>query len=81
MDVQQALQHMGVLLWTTPARQDAQEYVCVCRRIVKVPADAMAHTKHVIGVLPLGIDTADAKDNPDSVLLRFPDQQQVTSSP
>ena len=48
---------------------------------MKVPADAMANTKHVVGVLPLGIDTVDAKDNPDSLLLRFPDQQQVTSSP
>ncbi len=44
---------------------------------MKVPADAMASTKHVIGVVPLGVDTADAKDDADSLLLRFPDQQQV----
>ncbi len=37
----------------------------------------MASTKHVIGVVPLGVDTADAKDDADSLLLRFPDQQQV----
>lgn len=45
---------------------------------MKVPADAMAGTKHVIGVVPLGVDTADAKDDADSLLLRFPDQQQVS---
>jgi hypothetical protein len=45
---------------------------------VKVPADAMAGTKHVIGVVPLATDTADAKDDADSLLLRFPDQQQVS---
>ena len=45
---------------------------------MKLPADAMASTKHVIGVVPLGVDTADAKDDADSLLLRFPDQQQVT---
>ena len=44
---------------------------------MKVPADAMASTKHVIGVVPLGVDTADAKDDADSLLLRFPYQQQV----
>ncbi len=44
---------------------------------MKLPADAMASTKHVIGVVPLGVDTADAKDDADSLLLRFPDQQQV----
>jgi len=44
---------------------------------VKVPADAMAGTKYVIGVVPLATDTADAKDDADSLLLRFPDQQQV----
>ena len=38
----------------------------------------MAGTKHVIGVVPLGIDTADAKDDADSLLLRFPDQPQVS---
>ena len=45
---------------------------------MKVPADAVAGTKHVIGVVPLGVDTTDAKDNADSLLLRFPDQQQVS---
>ncbi len=38
----------------------------------------MAGTKHVLGVVPLGVDTADAKDDADSLLLRFPDQQQVS---
>ncbi len=50
---------------------------CIHRRIVKVPIDAMAGTKHVVGVVPIGVDTNDAKDNSDSLLLRFPDQQQV----
>ena len=48
-----------------------------CRLIVKIPADAIAGTKHVLGVVPLNIDTDDAKDNADSLLLRFPDDEQV----
>ena len=49
-----------------------------CRRIVRVPSDAMAGTKNVLGVIPVGVETHDAKDNPDSLLLRFTDHQQVT---
>ena len=48
-----------------------------CRRIVRVPGDAMSGTKHVLGIIPLGVESHDAKDNPDSVLLRFSDHQQV----
>lgn len=50
-----------------------------CRRIVKLPADAIAGTKHVVGVVPLNIDADDAKDNTDSLLLRFSDDQQVST--
>ena len=42
-----------------------------------MPSDAMAGSKHVIGVIPLGVDSNEAKDNPDSLLLRCEDQQQV----
>ena len=49
-----------------------------CRRIVKIPADAIAGTKHVVGVVPLNVDTDDAKDNTDSLLLRFFDDNQVS---
>ena len=44
---------------------------------MRVPGDAMSGTKHVLGVIPLGVETHDAKDHPDSVLLRFSDHQQV----
>ena len=49
-----------------------------CRRIVKIPADAIAGTKHVVGVVPLNVDTDDAKDNTDSLLLMFSDEEQVS---
>lgn len=44
---------------------------------MKIPADAIAGTKHVVGIVPLNVDTDDAKDNTDSLLLRFSDDQQV----
>lgn len=49
----------------------------LCRRIVKIPADAVSGTKHVLGIIPLNVDMHDAKDNTDSLLLRFSDQEQV----
>ena len=48
-----------------------------CRRIAKIPVDAVAGTKHVIGIVPLNLDLYDAKDNTDSILLRFSNQEQV----
>lgn len=45
---------------------------------MKIPADAIAGTKHVVGVVPLNVDTDDAKDNADSLLLRFSDDEQVS---
>lgn len=45
---------------------------------MKIPADAIAGTKHVVGVVPLNVDTDDAKDNTDSLLLRFSDDEQVS---
>lgn len=45
---------------------------------MKIPADAIAGTKHVVGVVPLNVDTDDAKDNTDSLLLRFFDDNQVS---
>ena len=48
------------------------------RRIVKIPADTIAGTKHVIGIVPLSVDTDDAKDDTDSLLLRFSDHEQVS---
>ena len=45
---------------------------------MKIPADAIAGTKHVVGVVPLNVDTNDAKDNTDSLLLRFSDDEQVS---
>ena len=53
----------------------------VCRRVVRIPADAIGGTKHVIGIVPLNVDTEDAKDNTDSLLLRLPDQVQVSTLP
>ena len=50
-----------------------------CRRIARIPADAAAGTKHVIGIVPLSIDLHDAKDNTDTVLLRFSNQEQVSN--
>lgn len=48
---------------------------------MRIPADAIAGTKHVIGIVPLNVDIEDAKDNTDSLLLRLPDQQQVSTPP
>ena len=49
-----------------------------CRRIVRVPADAVAGSQHVIGVLPYEVDVHDAKENADSLLLRLLDKSEVT---
>ena len=40
-----------------------------------LPVDAVAGTKHVIGIVFLNLD---AKDNTDTVVLGFPNQEQVS---
>lgn len=53
--------------------------MCIdCRRIVRVPADAVAGSQHVIGILPNDVDVHDAKENADSLLLRLRDKSEVT---
>lgn len=66
-------------LYSAAQNMQRQELITAwCRRVVRIPADAIAGTKHVIGIVPLNVDSEDAKDNTDSLLLRLPDQEQVS---
>ena len=53
--------------------------LCPCRRIARVPADAVAGAQHVIGILPNDVDVHDAKDSSDSLLLRLSNKTEVGS--
>lgn len=44
---------------------------------MRVPADAVAGSQHVIGILPNDVDVQDAKDNTDCLLLRLLDKNEV----
>lgn len=46
---------------------------------MRVPADAVAGSQHVIGILPNDADVYEAKENADCLLLRLLDKKEVNA--